>query len=78
VDIPVPLVDLAQATREAKARVHALRAQPAVRAARSAIVDKHGSRGPLRDRLDAAPGTRRRRSKSSPSPAEPTQQTLDL
>lgn len=78
VDIPVPLVDLAQATREAKARVHALRAQPAVRAARGAIVDKHGSRGPLRDRLDAAPGTRRRRSKSSPPPAEPIQQTLDL
>ena len=39
-----PLVELDTATREAKARVHALRAQPDVRAAKAAIVARHGSR----------------------------------
>lgn len=43
-DIPQPVVDLGEATRAAKARLHALRAQPEVRAAKAAIVDKHGSR----------------------------------
>lgn len=43
-DIPLPVVDLATATREAKARLHSLRAQPEVKAAKAAIVDKHGSR----------------------------------
>ncbi|KAI5915800.1 cryptochrome/deoxyribodipyrimidine photo-lyase family protein [Thauera sp. 2A1] len=43
-DIAAPLVDLEDATRAAKARVHALRAQPDVRAAKAAIVKKHGSR----------------------------------
>jgi deoxyribodipyrimidine photo-lyase len=43
-DIALPLVDLGAATREAKARVHGLRAQPEVKAAKEAIVDKHGSR----------------------------------
>ena len=44
VDIPLSLVELDTATREAKARVHALRAQPDVRAAKAAIVARHGSR----------------------------------
>ncbi|WP_345793679.1 FAD-binding domain-containing protein [Thauera sp. JM12B12] len=43
-DIALPLVELERATREAKARVHALRAQPEVRAAKAAIVERHGSR----------------------------------
>ena len=43
-EIPVPLVDLETATYQAKARVHALRAQADVRAAKVAIVEKHGSR----------------------------------
>jgi deoxyribodipyrimidine photo-lyase len=43
-DLPTPLVDFESATRLAKARVHALRRQPDVRAAKSAIVHKHGSR----------------------------------
>ncbi len=43
-DIPLPVVDLETATREAKARLHGRRAQPDVRAAKAAIVDKHGSR----------------------------------
>lgn len=43
-DIPMPLVDLAQATREAKTRLHSLRAQAHVKADKAAIVEKHGSR----------------------------------
>ena len=43
-DIPMPLVDLSDATREAKTRMHRLRAQPEVKAATGAIVRKHGSR----------------------------------
>ena len=39
-DIAVPLVDLDTATRTAKVRVHGLRAQPSVRAAQAAIVEK--------------------------------------
>ena len=43
-DIALPPVELEAATRAAKARVHALRAQPEVRAAKAAIVERHGSR----------------------------------
>lgn len=43
-DVALPLVELEAATRAAKARVHALRAQPEVRAAKAAIVERHGSR----------------------------------
>ncbi|MCK6373375.1 MAG: DNA photolyase family protein [Zoogloea sp.] len=43
-DIPEPCVDLDAATRSAKARLFALRAQPEVRAAKAAIVARHGSR----------------------------------
>ena len=43
-DIPQPLVDLEVATRQAKARLFALKALPEVRAAKSVIVEKHGSR----------------------------------
>ena len=43
-DVAVPLVDLAGATKAAKARVHALRNQEPVRSAKAAIVEKHGSR----------------------------------
>lgn len=43
-DIALPRVALEVATRLAKARVHALRAQPEVRAAKAAIVERHGSR----------------------------------
>jgi deoxyribodipyrimidine photo-lyase len=67
VDIPQPVVDLDTATRSAKARVHALRAQAPVRAAKAAIVEKHGSR---RFRGGARP----RRKQATDSP----QQTLDL
>ena len=43
-DIATPLVDLASATKAAKARSHALRNQEPIRAAKAAIVEKHGSR----------------------------------
>ncbi|WP_042421815.1 FAD-binding domain-containing protein [Comamonas granuli] len=65
-DIPAPLVDLAGATRAAKARVHALRAQAPVRAAKAAIVEKHGSR-----RVHRSTGRR-------PAPPAPQQQRLDF
>ncbi len=39
-----PVVDLAQATREAKQRLHSLRQTGAVKAAKQAVVDKHASR----------------------------------
>ncbi len=44
IDIAQPVVDLEAATRAAKQRLYALRGQPEVRAAKAAIVDKHGSR----------------------------------
>ncbi len=43
-DIPQPLVDVEAATREAKARLFALRGRPEVRAGKAAIVTRHGSR----------------------------------
>ena len=66
-DIAVPLVDLASATKAAKARVHALRAQEPVRAAKAAIVEKHGARR----------GTNLRNRNARKAPA-PLQRCLDL
>jgi deoxyribodipyrimidine photo-lyase len=43
-DIPLPLVDLAEATRTAKAALHARRAEPEVKAGKKAVIDKHASR----------------------------------
>lgn len=62
---PLPLVDLAAATRTAKARLHARRAQPEVRAAKAAIVEKHASR-------------QGRTARRQPIPAHSAQLTLDL
>lgn len=74
-EIPVPVVDLEAATRRAKARVHGLRAQTEVHAAKAAIVEKHGSRM-RRDGNVSSP----RRSRSVPqSPMETSaQQSLDF
>ncbi|WP_374246449.1 deoxyribodipyrimidine photo-lyase/cryptochrome family protein [Zoogloea sp.] len=66
-DIPQPCVDLDAATRSAKARLFALRALPEVRAAKAAIVARHGSR--------------KRTPSGSPRPrqgADTAQLTLDL
>lgn len=43
-EIAQPLVDLEQATREAKAKLHGVRARPEVKAGKAAIIEKHGSR----------------------------------
>ena len=43
-DIPMPIVDLTLATRQAKDRLHARRKQPDVRAAKAAVIEKHASR----------------------------------
>lgn len=47
-EIAEPRVDLEQALREAKARVHAHRARAEVRAARAVVIEKHASRAPAR------------------------------
>ena len=44
VDLPQPVVELAQATREAKQRLHSRRQTAEVKAAKQAVVDKHASR----------------------------------
>jgi deoxyribodipyrimidine photo-lyase len=64
--VPMPLVDLTSATRLAKQRVHQLRAQPDIKAAKAAIVQRHGSRKVSTSR------------KSTRSNAPSTQQQLDL
>jgi deoxyribodipyrimidine photo-lyase len=74
-DIPLPQVDLDAATREAKARVHGLRAQPDVKAAKAAIVDKHGSRT-FRDGASRS-SPRTRKTATSQVASEPSPQ-LDL
>lgn len=43
-EIPTPIVDLQEATREAKKKLFALRTQAEVKSAKAAIVAKHGSR----------------------------------
>jgi len=53
-DLPMPIVDFSRATREAKQRLFERRAQPQVRAAKPAIVKKHGSRKQLESRLTGA------------------------
>ena len=76
-DIAVPPVELADALRESKTRMHALRRQPAVRAAKAAVVERHGSRrgmpGASRDaRGEERPAPRR------PSTTPPNQMSLDF
>ena len=76
-DIAIPSVKLADALRESKARMHALRREPAVRAAKAAVVERHGSRrgmpGASRDAHGEERPTLRR--KTAP-PAK--QMTLDF
>lgn len=65
VDIPLPVVDLDAALREAKARMHALRARPEVQAGEADVVRRHASRAGRREQ----PARRR-------SAAELAQQSL--
>ncbi|ATG92061.1 cryptochrome/deoxyribodipyrimidine photo-lyase family protein [Methylomonas koyamae] len=55
VDIAEPLVDLETATRQAKARVYAIRGRAEVKAAKAEIVEKHGSRKRPMPRRPAKP-----------------------
>jgi deoxyribodipyrimidine photo-lyase len=71
-DIPQPLVDLAAATRDAKTRVHGLRAQPEIKAATGEIVRKHGSRT-FRDGRHQGQGKTK-----PPAPPDSPQLTLEF
>jgi deoxyribodipyrimidine photo-lyase len=66
-DWPMPVVDLQEATRRAKTRLHARRNTTPVRQAKQAVIDKHASR-------KRPEGTRKRR----PPPAPKAQTTLDF
>ncbi len=72
--LPIPLVDLELASRQAKARLHERRAEPAVRAAKAEILRRHASRDPA--------GWSARLAGSSPGPRRaghgPDQLTLEL
>lgn len=72
-DIPLPLVDLETALREAKARLHTRRAEPEVREGKHAVVQRHGSRAHRsRQAPDTSPPPRsgRRSRNSAPPPDE--------
>lgn len=60
VEIPLPIVDLAIATKEAKSRLYGRRHQAEVRIAKQAVLEKHGSRKTMH----------RTRTKSSPTKAQ--------
>jgi deoxyribodipyrimidine photo-lyase len=66
-DWPLPVVDLAEATRSAKAQLHARRNTAPVRQAKQAVIDKHASR-------KRPEGTRKRRPPTAPK----AQTTLDF
>ena len=75
--IAVPPVALADALRESKARMHALRRQPTVRAAKAAVVERHGSRRGMPGASRDARGEERVPMRRKPAP--PAQQmTLDF
>lgn len=69
-DIPIPLVDLDAATREAKAKLFAVREQSEVRAAKSAVVKKHGSR--------SSRGTKRSKNDAKKSKPKETHSSNDI
>ncbi|MBC3872208.1 FAD-binding domain-containing protein [Undibacterium flavidum] len=71
-DIPVPLVDLDAATREAKAKLFAVRGLAEVKAAKSAVVKKHGSRSAR----SSKPGKRDSKKLKSPEVSVTAEQTL--
>ena len=80
-DIAVPPVELADALRQAKARLHALRRQPTVRAAKAAVIERHASRRGMPGGSRDAQGQERpapRRSPARPSPSASPQLSLDL
>jgi deoxyribodipyrimidine photo-lyase len=71
--LPEPVVDLAQATREAKQLLHSRRQTDEVKAAKKAVVDKHASRKNWGTRTGAeAASTASRRSSANPNSRPPT------
>jgi deoxyribodipyrimidine photo-lyase len=66
IEIPEPVVDLAEATRVSKAALHERRAEPGVKAAKKAVVDKHASR--------RKPGAGQRPPPKNPHPNTPSPQ----
>ena len=83
-DIAMPVCDLDNATRLAKQAVFDLRAQPDVRAAKSAIVKKHGSRKQLepgkpraKARSQSTTGSNKRKTVSGPKKAKVTSTASD-
>ena len=68
--LPQPLVDLAQATREAKQLLHSRRQTDEVKAAKKAVVDKHASRKNWRTRPGSgAPSGSGKSPRNRPSPS---------
>jgi deoxyribodipyrimidine photo-lyase len=49
-EVAQPVVDLAQATREAKQRLHSRRQTPEVKAGKKSVIEKHASRKPATQR----------------------------
>jgi deoxyribodipyrimidine photo-lyase len=76
-DIAVPPVELMDALRASKTRMHALRRQPAVRAAKAAVVERHGSRRGMPGASRDARGEERSVARRAPA-AQKNQMTLDF
>ena len=74
-EIPEPVVDLAQATRTSKAALHARRADPEVKAGKKAIVEQHASRRVQRRPSDGA-SRRKTASAAKGSTTQPSTQQL--
>jgi deoxyribodipyrimidine photo-lyase len=78
-DLPTPQVDLEDALRQSKARLHALRKQPEVRAGKAAVLERHASRetmpGGSRDAAGRERSASRRKTESG---AKTDQLSLDF
>jgi deoxyribodipyrimidine photo-lyase len=59
---PAPIIDVAQAAREAKEKIYVKKAEPAIRRDAQMVYDKHDSRNPAREGV-------RKRSASAKLPA---------
>ena len=51
---PAPIVELKTATQEAKDKIYGKKAEPAVQSEAKKVFDKHGSRSPNRERMEAS------------------------
>ena len=73
---PAPIIDVAEAAREAKEKIYGKKAEPAVKRDAQKVYDKHGSRNPARER--GSSGVRKRGATSQPAalPTESPQMQL--